>query len=107
MEKIQRLRQRLFLVCELEGPYEIALRSLETYYSFPNVDKKNNKIRVSLDNGTSWNDLTFAVGCYEHKDINAELQRQLVVLGGKKEDIILKPLSFLYDFTGLFVFFVT
>ena len=76
---------------ELEGPYEIALHSLETYYSFPNVDKKNNKIRVSLDNGTSWNDLTFAVGCYEHKDINAELQRQLLVIGGKKEDIILKP----------------
>ena len=76
---------------ELEGPYEIALHSLETYYSFPNVDKKNNKIRVSLDNGTSWNDLTFAVGCYEHKDINAELQRMVVVLGGKKEDIILKP----------------
>ena len=76
---------------ELEGPYEIALHSLETYYSFPNVDKKNNKIRVSLDNGTSWSDLTFAVGCYEHKDINAELQRQLLVIGGKKEDIILKP----------------
>ena len=36
---------------ELEGPYEIALHSLETYYSFPNVDKKNNKIRVSLDSG--------------------------------------------------------
>ena len=76
---------------ELEGPYEIALHSLETYYSFPNVDKKNNKIRVSLDSGRSWNDLTFAVGCYEHKDINAELQRQLLVIGGKKEDIILKP----------------
>ena len=75
---------------ELEGSYEIALHSLETYYSFPNVDEKNNKIRVSLD-GTSWSDLTFAVGCYEHKDINKELQRQLVVLGGKKDDIILKP----------------
>ena len=76
---------------ELEGSYEIALHSLETYYSFPNVDEKNNKIRVSLDSGTSWNNLTFAVGCYEHKDINEELQRQMIVLGGKKDDIILKP----------------
>ena len=25
---------------ELEGSYEIALQSLETYYSFPNVDEK-------------------------------------------------------------------
>ena len=76
---------------ELEGSYEIALHSLETYYSFPNVDKNNNKIRVSLDSGTSWNNLTFAVGCYEHKDINEELQRMLLVIGGKKDDIILKP----------------
>ena len=76
---------------ELEGSYEIALHSLETYYSFPNVDEQNNKIRVSLDNGTSWNDLTFAVGCYEHKDINEELQRMLVVLGGQKDGIVLKP----------------
>ena len=76
---------------ELDGSYEIALQSLETYYSFPNVDTKNNKIRISLDDGLSWHDLAFAVGCYEHKDINTELQRMLVVLGGKKEDIILKP----------------
>ena len=75
---------------ELDGPYEIALQSLETYYSFPNIDEKNNQFRVSLDR-TTWYDLTFAVGCYEHKDINNELQRQLEVIGGKKTDIILKP----------------
>ena len=38
-----------------------------------------------------WHDLTFAVGCYEHKDINNELQRQVEVIGGKKTDIILEP----------------
>ena len=75
---------------ELDKPYEIALQSLETYYSFPNIDEKNNIIHVSLD-GTTWHELTFAVGCYEHKDINKELQRQLVVIGGKKTDITLKP----------------
>ena len=42
---------------ELEGSYEIAVRYIETYYSFPNIDKKNNKIRVSLDNGKTWKDL--------------------------------------------------
>ena len=25
---------------ELDGPYEIALHSLETYYAFPNVDER-------------------------------------------------------------------
>ena len=74
---------------ELDGPYEIALHSLETYYSFPNIDAKNNKVRVSFD-GTTWFDITFAVGCYEHKDINQELQRQCVVAGGKKDDIVLE-----------------
>ena len=69
---------------------KIALQSLESYYSFPNIDEKNNKIRVSLD-GVSWYDLTFAIGCYEHEDINNELQRQVEVIGGKKTDIILKP----------------
>ena len=75
---------------ELEGRYEIALQSLKSYYSFPNVDEKNNKIHVTLD-GITWYDLTFAVGCYEHKDINDELQRMLVLIGGKKDDIVLKP----------------
>ena len=72
---------------ELDGPYEIALHSLETYYSFANVDETNNKIRVFLNN--EWNDLQFAVGCYEHEDINEELQRMIVVAGGNKTDVIL------------------
>ena len=76
---------------ELEGSYEIALQSIETYYSFPNIDKKNNKIRVSLDHGISWSNLTFAIGCYEHKDISKELQRMVVEIGGKKDDITLAP----------------
>ena len=75
---------------ELNGAYEIALQSLETYYSFPNIDTKNNQFRLTLD-GATWHNLTFAVGCYEHKDINKELQRQLEVIGGKKTDVILQP----------------
>ena len=44
-----------------------------------------------MGNRTSWNDLIFDVGCYEHKDVKAELERMVVTLGGKKDDIILKP----------------
>ena len=75
---------------ELNGSYEIALHSLETYYSFANVDEKNNRLKVSLDSGASWNKITFAVGSYEHKAINDELQRMIVALGGKKDDVVLK-----------------
>ena len=70
---------------ELDGPYEIALHSLETYYSFANVDETNNKICVFLQN--EWNDLEFAVGCYKHKDINAELQRMCDGLGAFYVDV--------------------
>ena len=76
---------------ELEDSYEIAVQSIETYNSFPNIDEKNDKIKVSLDHGDSWFDLTFVIGCYEHEDINKELQRMLVVIGGKKDDITLTP----------------
>ena len=75
---------------ELDGSYEIALQSLETYFSFPNLDKSNNKIRISLNKGTSWEDLVFSIGCYEHDDINKELQRMVVAVKGKENDIILK-----------------
>ena len=50
---------------ELGDSYEIALQSIETYYSFPNIDQSNNKIRISLDNGITWKELSFAIGCYE------------------------------------------
>ena len=77
---------------ELEGPYEIALHSVETCYSFPNIDETNNKVRVSVDEGATWYEIHFAVGCYEHKDINTELQRLIVEkCSGNKDDIILKP----------------
>ena len=72
---------------ELDGPYEIALHSLESYYSFANVDETKNKIRIFLKN--QWIDLEFAVGCYEHEDINKELQRMIVAIGGNKTDVIL------------------
>ena len=38
---------------ELEGSYEIAVQSIETYYSFPNIDEKN----------TTWE-------CYEQEYLN-------------------------------------
>ena len=75
---------------DFDKPYEIALHSLETYYSFPNIDEKNNKMRITLD-GILWHDITFAVGSYEHKDINSELQRIIESIGGKKNDVVLKP----------------
>lgn len=55
--------------------HEMALVNLETYYSFPNIDATNNKLRYSGNNGVSWLDVAVPEGCYEVADINEYLQR--------------------------------
>jgi hypothetical protein len=57
--------------------YEIALVSLETYYSFPNIDSTNNNYRYSPDNGTTWFNINIPEGSYEITDINAYLQKTM------------------------------
>ena len=71
------------------GKFEIALHSLETFYSIANIDAKNNKLKVSLDKETSWNTLILPIGCYEHSDICDEIQRQIMTLGGDKNSVVI------------------
>ena len=68
--------------------YEIALHSLETYYSFPNIDKSNNNLKIFFEQ--RWYNITIPTGSYELKAINKELQRLIKVLGGKENDIKLE-----------------
>ena len=67
--------------------YEIALISLETYYSFPNIDDENNRLRFSHDNGKTWKDITLHTGCYELKAINKTLESLIIEAGGHKGDL--------------------
>ena len=62
---------------ELQSKYGLALVNLETYYSFPNVTNKNNVLRYSTDNGTSWQVFIVPVGTYELNQINDEIKRQV------------------------------
>ena len=74
--------------------YEMAPTSLETYYSFPNIDASNNHLKVLLDDGKTWMDIHIPTGCYEIKAINKELQLFIMKKIGYKEDekrIILPP----------------
>ena len=70
--------------------YEIALASLETYYSFPNIDASNNRLKVLLK-GTKWLDIEIPIGSYELSDINQETQRQIIAGGGVKDDVQFIP----------------
>ena len=65
------------LQLDKEKEYEIALVNLETYYSFPNIDKTNNMFVYSPDNGNSWVKIKIPKGTYEIKDINNTIQHEM------------------------------
>ena len=78
----------------LEFPPSSRYESLETYYSFPNIDASNNHLKVLLDDGKTLMDIHISIGCYEIKAINNELQSIIMKKIGYKEDekrIILSP----------------
>ena len=60
-----------------KSQYEIALVNLETWHSFPNIDKSNNKLKYSNDNGVTWHVLYIPEGCYELDELDKEIERQL------------------------------
>tara|TARA_B100000508_G_scaffold16336_1_gene11012 strand:- start:247 stop:1023 length:777 start_codon:yes stop_codon:yes gene_type:complete len=68
--------------------YEMALCSVEMYYSFPNIDEKNNSIKLSNDSGKTWHLIKLPKGCYEINAINEAVKRLFVEkTKGKKDDI--------------------
>ena len=71
--------------------YEMALMRLETYYSFPNINGRNNTVHISIDKGSTWKSIKIPIGCYEIKAINKVLQRLIVDAGGKADKIVLSP----------------
>jgi len=78
-EKSSKIRTQYNPLIELNASkmYEMALVNLETYFSFPNIDAKNNNFRYSPDEGDTWVDVNIPEGCYEIEDINGYLQRIL------------------------------
>ena len=65
--------------------YELALLNLETYYSFPNINETNNKLRFRAKAADVWTAVTIPIGCYEVNAIGAVIASQV---GGDK--IVLK-----------------
>ena len=65
------------LQLDRDKKYEIALVNLETYYSFPNIDKSNNVFVYSPDNGNSWEKIRIPEGSYEIDDINNTIHHEM------------------------------
>ena len=60
-----------------KGDYEIALINLETYYSFPNIDRSNNCFSYSPGANAPWFDIFISEGSYHVEDINEFIHRQM------------------------------
>ena len=57
--------------------YEIVLINLETYYSFPNIDRSNDCVSYSLGANAPWFDIIIPEGSYHVEDINELFHRQI------------------------------
>ena len=57
--------------------YEIALINIETYYSFPNIDRSNICFSYSPGANASWFDIIIHEGSYHVEDINKFIHRQM------------------------------
>jgi hypothetical protein len=65
--------------------HEIALLRVETYFSFPNIDSSNNRLRISINHGEKWCDIEIPIGCYDIDSINDVVQRFMMEAYGEKE----------------------
>lgn len=66
----------------LDSPfYEIGLIDLETFYTIPNVDKKNNRINYYSNKAASFVDIYFEKGGYDIKELNSRLESALKANG--------------------------
>ena len=62
---------------EVTKKYEMALVNLETYYTFPNINKTNNIFRYSDDDGANWIDIHIPTGCYNITDLDTVIKQQM------------------------------
>ena len=81
-----------------DGDYSVCLRSLVASNSIPNVSpEKGDKLKYSVNGGTSWKIVTFPKGFYEIVTLNEYLEQALNTAGDRdKINIALTQLSITY-----------
>ena len=75
--------------------HEIALSSLETYHSFPNISENNNIFKYSSNNGATWKTIKIPKGSYGLLGINNELLKGFRENGDYDEVNKIYPIVFL------------
>src|SRR5260221_8770773 len=77
------------IILDSKKEYEVALLSIDTYNSIPNITSKNNQFKYF--NGQMWKIITLNTGAYELESINNEIIRQIIVNGDDKKSISILP----------------
>ena len=67
--------------------FEMACCSVETFYSFPNIDSQNNSMKVSLDDGKKWFVIKIPTGSYEIRAINYTVKKLIERKGKRKKSM--------------------
>ena len=75
--------------------YEIAFTNLETYYSFPNIDRFNNCFSYSPGANAPWFDIIIPEDSYHVEDINEFIHRQMRKNGHYDKETITITLKYL------------
>ena len=57
--------------------HKIAMASLETFYTFPNINEENNVFKYSSDNGATWKTIEIPKASYGMAGIQNEVKRVL------------------------------
>src|SRR5688572_27948222 len=78
-DKTSRIRTRFnpLIQFDKDKKYEMSLVTLESYYSFPNIESTNNSFSYSPNGGSMWVTMHIPEGCYEITDINEYVQRSM------------------------------
>ena len=81
--------------------YEISVAGLSTFYSFPNIDSKNNQI--TIENDHKIHTLNLEKGCYELTEINEKISKLMSWDKGerkvevKQDTVTLRSLLYIND----------
>lgn len=71
--------------------YEIALMDIETYYSIPNIDAKNNQFSYFNSHSRARQTITVDTGTYDIPNLNIDLNQQLPILDRNKITFAIVP----------------
>lgn len=84
----------------LNDQYEVALKELSTFYSWPNISQSYGNNKIIVNDGTSDYTITFVDGTYTLDDLNSYVRTSLITQGAITSGDV-SPVTIVGDFNIL------